>query len=283
MIFLLLSIFLSVLTVSFFKLFETYGVNTFQAIFINYITCILVGNLLSTDAIILHSFWLEPWFVYAFLLGFVFISVFYAIGLTSQKMGVSVSMVAAKLSVVIPVAMAFFLHGEVLGVFKIVGIILSLVAVFLISKKETTQQATNGKWIWLLPVFVFMGSGLIDATLKYMQQQFIPPANAGDMVSTIFLVAFVVGLVVIIVKKESIQLKSVGWGIALGVPNYFCMYFLVKTLEQFDASFIFPINNIAIVVCSTLISLVFFKEKMNAVNWSGFLLAILSILIISLA
>jgi uncharacterized membrane protein len=103
------------------------------------------------------------------------------------------------------------------------------------------------------------------------------------MVSTIFLVAFVVGLVVIIVKKESIQLKSVGWGIALGVPNYFCMYFLVKTLEQFEASFIFPINNIAIVVCSTLISLVFFKEKMNAVNWSGFVLAILSILIISLA
>lgn len=281
MIFLLLSIILSVLTVSFFKLFERYHVNTFQAILVNYVTCIVIGNVLSTETILLQPFWGEPWFGYALALGFVFISVFYAIGLTSQQMGVSVSMVAAKLSVVIPVSVAFWMHGETVGFLKIIGIVLSLVAVFLISRKEQEQAVIGSRGVWLLPIYVFVGSGIIDATLKYMQMQFIPPANAGDMVSTIFLVAFVLGFIVFGMKRESFQRKSVGWGMALGIPNYFCMYFLVKTLEQFDASFIFPINNIAIVVCSTLVSVLFFKEKMSVYNRIGFGLAIASILIIS--
>jgi drug/metabolite transporter (DMT)-like permease len=283
MIFLLLSIVLSVLTVSFFKLFERYKVHTFQAILVNYVTCIVVGNSTSEHPVILNSFWEEPWFIYSLVLGFVFISVFYSIGLTSQKMGVSVSMVAAKLSVVIPVSVAFLLHGETLGILKLLGILISLVAVFLISSKQEGQTSGQNKWMWLLPVYVFAGSGIIDATLKHMQKQFIPPGNAGDMVSTIFLVAFLVGIVVWFLQKETFQWKSIGWGIALGIPNFFCMFFLVKTLEQFDATFIFPINNIAIVVCSTLVSLLFFKEKMSVKNWIGFVLAIGSILIISFA
>ncbi|MES2778662.1 MAG: DMT family transporter [Bacteroidota bacterium] len=283
MIFLLFSILLSVLTVCFFKLFERYQVHTFQAILVNYITCIIVGNIISPKAIILQPFWNEPWFLFALVLGFVFISVFYSIGLTTQKMGVSVSMVAAKLSVVIPVGAAFLLHGEGLGILKIIGVLVSLVAVFLISNKQGEQKTAKGKGLWLLPLYVFLGSGVIDATLKHMQKQFIPPGNAGDMVSTIFLVAFLFGMIVLLYKRETFQVKSIPWGIALGIPNFFCMFFLVKTLERFDATFIFPINNIAVVVCSTLVSLAFFKEKMSVANWIGFALAIVSILIISFA
>lgn len=283
MISLLLSISLSVLTVCFFKLFERYRVHTFQAIIANYATCVLVGNLLSPEAIITRTFWSDPWFPYAFILGFVFISVFYSIGLTSQKMGVSVSMVAAKLSVVIPVTVAVLFHGEGLNIFKVAGILLSLVSVYLISKKSDIQVQAGTKMLWVLPLIVFVGSGVIDATLKFMQHRFIPPSDAGDMVSTIFLVALGIGSIVLLIRKEKLQLKSLWWGIALGVPNYFCMYFLVKTLEQFDATFIFPVNNIGIVICSTLVSLLFFGEKLSRFNWIGFTLAIVSILIISFA
>jgi drug/metabolite transporter (DMT)-like permease len=281
MMFLVLSIFLSVLTVCFFKLFERFGVQTFQAILFNYVTCIVVGNLSAETPVILKSFWTEPWFPYAAVLGFMFISVFYSIGLVSQKMGVSVSMVAAKLSVVIPVTIAVLLHGDQLSIAKIGGILISLLAVYLITVKPEQPQQSAGSWMWLLPVYIFVGSGIIDSMLKYMQARFIPPSNAGDMISTVFLCACCIGLVVLVYKRETIQLKSVLWGIGLGIPNYYCMYFLVKTLQEFDASFIFPINNIAIVVCSTLISMSFFKERLSRQNWIGFGLAIVSILIIS--
>jgi drug/metabolite transporter (DMT)-like permease len=281
MIYLLLSIILSVVAVSFFKLFERFGVNTFQAIIINYVTCITVGNSLSIKPIITQAFWLEDWFPFAAILGFVFISVFYSIGIVSQKLGVSVSMVAAKLSVVIPVTIAFIFHGDAVSVGKISGIILSLLAVYLISKKDEEQVYFTNKLLWLLPVYVFVGSGIIDSTLKFMQKQFIPPSNAGDMLCTIFLIALTIGVIVLLIKREKFESKSILWGIGLGIPNYFCMYFLVKTLENFDASFIFPINNIGIVVCSTLVSLSFFNEKLSAKNWMGFILALVSIAIIS--
>lgn len=283
MIFLVLSILLAVLSVCFFKLFERFGVQTFQAILFNYVTCIVVGNLDAASPVILTSFWTEPWFPYAAVLGFFFISVFYSIGLVSQKMGVSVSMVAAKLSVVIPVTLAVLIHGDQPSIAKIGGILISLLAVYLITVKPEQSQTSSGSLVWLLPVYVFIGSGIIDSMLKYMQSRFIPPSNAGDMISTVFLCACVIGLVVVLFKRESIRLKSVFWGIGLGIPNYYCMYFLVKTLQEFDASFIFPINNIAIVVCSTLISLSFFKERLSRQNWIGFGLAIVSILIISFA
>jgi drug/metabolite transporter (DMT)-like permease len=283
MIYLLLSIFLSVLTVCYFKLFEKYNVPTFQAILVNYATCVIVGNVFLPEAIITKPFWNEPWFLYALFLGVVFISIFYSIGLTSQKMGVSVSMVAAKLSVVIPVTVAVAMHGEGLSVIKIVGILLSLCSVYLISKKDQAEARTEHKFLWLLPLIVFAGSGVIDSMLKHMQHRFIPPSNAGDMLSTIFLTALCVGCIAMLFRKESFKLKSVWWGIALGVPNYFCMYFLVKTLEKFDATFIFPVNNIGIVVCSTLASMLFFNEKLSRFNWIGFALAIVSILLISFA
>lgn len=275
-IYLLLSVLLSVITVTFFKLFQRFNVSTFQAIVVNYVVCIVVGNSISEQPIIFTSFWKQPWFVYAAFLGFLFISVFYSIGLTAQRISASASMIAAKLSVVIPVTIALFIYNEPITLLKIIGIILSLVAVYL-TRKTTVDSSPKNNAQWWLPVYVFIGSGMIDATLKWMQQRFIPPAKESDMLSTIFLVAFLIAIVMAFVKKERFTLKSLYWGIGLGIPNYFCMFFLVKSLSFFQASIIFPINNIAIVVCTALVSIIAFHEKMSKQNWAGLLLAVVSI------
>jgi hypothetical protein len=103
MIFLLLSIVFSTLTVSFFKLFERKGVHTFHAIVVNYLTCGIIGSFFVKNPFYTSAFWTSPWLIYTLILGFLFISIFYLIALTAQKISVSASMVAAKLSVVIPV------------------------------------------------------------------------------------------------------------------------------------------------------------------------------------
>jgi drug/metabolite transporter (DMT)-like permease len=284
MIYLLLSIFCSVVTVSFFKVFEKYGVNTFQAIVGNYVSCVLVGNYFLEKPILFTAFYLQPWFVYTCILGVLFISVFYYIALTAQRIGVSVSMVAAKLSVVIPVLLAVFFHHEQISWIKSLGILLSLVSVYFISVKDQAIQQV--KYWWLLPLIVFAGSGAIDSLLHFIELNFIPPADAGDIISTIFLVALFIGASVILVNsfiagKEQVQLKNLIWGLALGVPNYFSMYFLLKTLGAFKAGIIFPVNNTSIVAVSTLVSILFFKERMSTKNSIGMFLAIVSILLVS--
>jgi drug/metabolite transporter (DMT)-like permease len=288
MIFLILSIVASTITVSFFKIFERVGVNILQAIIFNYITCAILGNLITNQTpVITTDFYNQPWFPYTLLLGFLFVSIFFAIGQTSQKMGVSVSMVSAKLSVVLPIIFALIFFGESLTILQIIGVGLSLLAVYFISKKNNhgNHQTKN---IWVLPAIVFIGSGIIDTTLNFIQKQFIPAVSEAYVITTVFTFAFIFGSLyltyLVLFKNEKLAFKNVYWGIFLGVPNYFSMLFLVKTLSYYPAASttIFPINNIGIVAVSTLVSIVFFKEKLNTKNIIGLTLSIIAIAFIAI-
>jgi drug/metabolite transporter (DMT)-like permease len=291
MTFLLLSIIASTITVSFFKLFEKAGVNTFQAIIFNYLTCAVVGNILAgKDAVILQPFWEFPWFYYTIIIGLFFISIFFAIGETAQKLGVSVSMVSAKLSVVIPVLVTVLFFSEVLSWMQVSGILISLVSVYLISRKEGHREA-HGNLIWLLPLIVFIGSGVIDTTFNLITKRFnaqnTDPFFGSYTVTTAFTVAFFTGMVLMLYQllrgKIQIQVKNIYWGVALGIPNYFSMYFLIKTLSAFSAhsAVILPVNNIGIVAASTLVSVVFFSEKLNRLNIVGLILSAAAILLLA--
>lgn len=285
MIYLLLSIFFSVVSVSFFKLFEQFQVKTFNAIVVNYISCFTLGNILSNKTVLTMNVYKEPWFWFAIILGVLFISIFYTIGKTSQLMGISVSMVSAKLSVVIPVFIAVFLLDEKFNIIKLSGIVISLVSVVLISLGKETSQ---GKSFWILPLIVFLGSGLIDSLLNYIDIHFIPPADAATVITTVFGIAGMFGMTILLLnairsRDKSILLKKeLLWGFALGIPNYFSMYFLLKTIGHYqEASFIFPINNIAIAGLSTLVSYMVFKENLTKLNIVGLLLAFISIVLLS--
>jgi drug/metabolite transporter (DMT)-like permease len=288
MIFLILSIIASTITVSFFKIFEHVGVNTLQGIIFNYITCAVLGNLITNETpVITTDFYDQPWFPYTLLLGFLFISIFFVIGQTSQKMGVSVSMVSAKLSVVVPIVFALLFYSESLTVFQIAGIVLSLLAVYFISQKHN-DGSTKTKNIWILPAIVFIGSGIIDTTLNLIQKRFIPAVSEAYVITTVFSISFVLGALfltyLVVIKNEKVAFKNVYWGMFLGIPNYFSMLFLVKTLSYFPnaSATIFPINNIGIVAASTLVSVLFFKEKLNIKNIIGLTLSLIAIALISI-
>jgi drug/metabolite transporter (DMT)-like permease len=199
-------------------------------------------------------------------------------------MGVSVSMVAAKLSVVIPVLVAVFLHHEMPGIIGVIGIVVSMIAVIIMSRSNE-EQATSAN-LWILPLLVFVGSGFIDSILHYLEEMFIPAYSADTIVTTVFLNAFLLGSIIliggIITGKTKLDLNSILWGLLLGLPNYFSMFFLVKTLQGSNATIIFPINNIGIVLASTLFSVLFFKEILTKNKWIGLSLALLAIALMSI-
>jgi drug/metabolite transporter (DMT)-like permease len=167
------------------------------------------------------------------------------------------------------------------------GIILSLLAVYFISRKHENGE-TRTKNLWVLPAIVFVGSGIIDTTLNFIQKQFIPAVSEAYIITTVFSIAFVLGTIylsyLVIFKNEKITFKNVYWGILLGIPNYFSMLFLVKTLSYFPtaSATIFPINNIGIVAVSTLVSVWFFKEKLNSKNILGLALSLTAIALIAI-
>lgn len=286
MIYLILSILISSSLYVIFKLFDVFKVNTFQAIVINYIVAFVIGYGYSDVKMSLSVIPQQDWFYGALILGFLFITIFNVMAITSQRNGLSVASVSGRMAVVIPIVFGIVMYNETVSVVKVIGIILALVAVYLTSVKSNQSKRFEGSSL-LLPIILFLGSGAIDTLLKYTELNFVPEESVSIFSAYIFGIAFVFGMLFlgyqIIIKKEKFELKSIIGGIALGIPNYFSIEFLIRALKikGIESSVLFTINNVSIVLLTTLFGLFLFKEKLENKNWLGILIAIVSILLIT--
>lgn len=283
--FLLLSIAFSTFINLIFRWFKEYNVNKFQAIIVNYLVCFVLGISLSAQQDV-FSYLQEPWFISCIFLGFIFIGIFFSMALTTEKLGISVTAVSGKMSVVIPVIVAFFFFNEHIGWFFVLGLILSLVSIYLISVKK--DLVIERKYI-ILPVIVFVGGGIIDTSLSLMIKTYGDLVNKDTITYSIFLGAFLAGTSIFLVKNKGeslkIERKSLLAGVLLGVPNYFSIFFLISAFASFSLknAMVLGVNNIGIVLLSTLLSVLIFKEKLGKGNLIGLILALIAIIIIAYA
>ena len=286
MIFLLLSILFSTGLFVVFKYFGIYKIDVLKAIFVNYIVAFSMGFFFAERQIPISEIYLQPWFSGALFLGVLFVSIFFVMAMTAQKNGVSVTSIAGKMSVVVPVVFGIILYNESVTFLKIVGIMMALIAVYLSSVKEEKSEK-NGTL--LFPVLLFIGSGTIDTLLKYIQENYVAAEDVSIFSGSLFGIAGVFAFLILVIKtikkRESFGYKNIIAGIILGVPNYYSIIFLIKALQNkdFESSTLFTINNVAIVVVSTLVGLFFFKEKFSIKNKIGVAMAILGIIIVTIA
>ena len=286
MIFLLLSILFSTGLFVIFKYFGIYKIDVLKAIFVNYIVAFSMGFFFAERQIPFSEIYLQPWFSGALFLGALFVSIFFVMAMTAQKNGVSVTSIAGKMSVVVPVVFGIILYNESVTFLKIVGIMMALIAVYLSSVKEEKSEK-NGTL--LFPVLLFIGSGTIDTLLKYIQENYVAAEDVSIFSGSLFGIAGVFAFLILVIKtikkREPFGYKNIIAGIILGVPNYYSIIFLIKALQNkdFESSTLFTINNVAIVVVSTLVGLFFFKEKFSIKNKIGVAMAILGIIIVTIA
>ena len=289
MIFIVLAIGTGVFLLCLFKLFRKYDVNTVTAIIINYLAASLTGFLVSQNKAAFFELEEKRWLMYCIPLGFLFFSIFYLMSLTIQKISVAAGSVANKMSVVMPVLFSVFFIGEELDFIKASGVIMALVAVYFATKQGHTQDKAAKKLIWL-PVLVFLGSGVIDISLNAAKTYLFTSDTDGELFTTYtFLCAFCFGMLSVPLKnflklETKFSLKNILWGIALGVPNYFSIFLIIKSLEAdvLKSSQLFPVLNISNVTLAAITGYILFKEKLSAQNIFGVVLAVISILLITL-
>ncbi|HWY37941.1 MAG TPA: DMT family transporter [Bacteroidia bacterium] len=285
MFFLVLGIACNVALLLIVKSFARFGVEAFPAIVVNYFVAGSFSLLLTTP----KSVYLEADHLWlpAALLGIFFISVFYMISLTTEKIGVSAASVANKMSVVIPVILAFLLYGDSITILKITGIILALLSVIFVSS-TAKKEKNNSKQNFLLPIAVFIGSGIIDALVNYIQKKIVHSDVETACISGLFFFAAgTFGLLAFILfykdKKKLDIKKTILAGIILGTPNYFSIYLIMRAISGniMQSSVLYPIVNVSVVLGSTVIAFLFFAEKLSFKNWMGIALSIAAIALIA--
>lgn len=289
MIWLLLSILSSTAIMLIFKSFKRFKISTFHAIVVNYFTAMAVGFPFVSDWDVVATSY-SSWYYYALILGSLFIALFFLIGRTTQELGISVATVSMKLGYVLPIVLAFTWYKEPISSIKVFAILLTVAAVVLSSLKDQEEHhdVRHRKWLILLPLIIFIGSGICDAIVQFTEKKFFQESGFEAFLIILFLTAATLGSIAAIIHdikkgKNNFTLKNIGAGILLGVPNYFSIYFLFKALNYYlnNSAAVFPINNVGIVVASTLFALLFFGERLNTKNIIGFVLAIISIILMS--
>lgn len=288
MIYLVLSVLTSTLLLVIFKLFERFKINILHAIVVNYLVASSCGFMAFEGEIELVNLPQYSWFYYTVLLGAFFIGVFNLMAITTQVSGLSVVSVATKMSLVIPILFGLLYYKESLSIFKLAGIILALAAVYLASIKSKVGLIISRRNI-IFPLLVFLGSGFIDLSIKFIEDSFVTEDQVPLFSAIVFTSAAIVGVLLLIIQafqgRFKFELRNIAGGIVLGIVNYGSLFFLVKALRSdvLESSGIFTVNNVAIVMLSTLAGIVMFKEKLSPKNWLGVFLAVLSIVLVMLS
>ena len=225
---------------------------------------------------------------FALVVGFFFIVVFYIAALTAQKAGIAVTSIAGKMSMIIPITAGFFLYGDHITGLRIAGMIMALIAVYLSSVKSKTQTNVNvDKKVWIFPLLLFIGSGMVDTSIKISEHYYITRENQNLFFCCLFGAAGIFGILSTlyqyIFKKVKIKLNSIIGGIILGLANYYSLVFLVNCLstEGAESALIFAIVNMLVVFISALLAFFLFKERPTKMNLIGMLIALIAIFVLS--
>lgn len=288
----MLDILLAILTFTsmlvLFKYFGQFKINNLQAIIVNYITagvCGLLQAYFNGSKIEFSEMISSDYTIPALVIGFMFIFIFNLIAFGTQKIGLAITTVANKMSLVIPVFVSIWLFGDKLGIIKVIGVILAVIAIYF-SSTEGGKLNFNKKYLWLI-FTIFFGQGIADSALKWAQVNAVDDTNTGAFFATTFLFASFMGslflLYELISGKSKIKFKNIVAGIMLGLPNYYTLYFFMRALEGgvLESSQIFPIVNMGVITLTAMLGVILFREKLSRTNWTGILLAITSIALIT--
>jgi uncharacterized membrane protein len=179
-------------------------------------------------------------------------------------------------------------YAENLTIFRIIGIIAAMSAIVVINMPFNKDPEQKRKWIlWLYPLLTWLLSSIIDSAF-YLLGKSTGSNQSALFLAVLFGTAATLGFFFMIFHKIKNGLK-IPWhilpfGITLGISNFMSIHYLMKAIGQgWDASLMFPINNVGIIAISMLGALLIFKEKANQYKLMGVALAISAVLLIALS
>ena len=218
-------------------------------------------------------------------LGVLLPSLFVILALSVRYTGIVKTDVAQRLSLFVPVLAAFFLFGEEFSPIKITGILIAFGAIICSIPWQKKSGSSSSYWIY--PLLVFIGMGIIDILFKQIAKAVAVPFTSSLLI--VFVLAFGFSvlclLYLFITKKIKFALVNILCGWILGIANFGNILFYLKAHQALAnrPSLVFSSMNIGVILLGSLVGVVIFREKLTRLNYAGIVLALISIVIMSMA
>lgn len=282
MIYILISVCFSVFVSVLLKLSKRYEIDNRQAITWNYSIAAFLTWVIYKPEIPDFN---ESVFPVYLSLGFLLPTLFLILALSVRYTGIVKTDIAQRLSLFIPVLSAFFLFGEEQTTVKIIGIAIAFLAILLSISWQKDQSEKTG--IWIYPLLVFIGMGIIDTLFKQIAKTANIPFTSSLYV--VFIIAFSISILYLLYlylfKKMKFTLINLLCGWILGIANFGNILFYLKAHQDLSnqPSIVFSSMNIGVIILGSAVGVFIFKEKLSRLNYVGILLALISILVLYFA
>ena len=194
--------------------------------------------------------------------GALYLANFLLLQLNVRKNGVVLSSIFMRLGLLVSMALSICVFGERPGTMQIAGFAIAVIAIVLISmEKERTQMEFRVGLIILL-----LCGGCTDSMAKVFEELGNSELSAQFLFYT-FGAAMILSLILMLCRKEKPGLREAGFGLLLGVPNYFSAHFLLMALKDIPAVIVYPTVSVATIVVVSLAGVGFFRERLGRRQW----------------
>jgi len=259
-----------------FRVFDKRNIALMPAIAVNYSVAAICGIVYAPpwSAGDLDALWLPSMGI-----GILFVLGFFLTGLTAQRSGVAASTVASKMSIILTVIFTVLFHHERPGPLGWLGLGFASLGVLLVYWSNVSTRPASAIW---LPIILFVTTACIDISINMVQRSLLSASTVAVFPTLCLAFAGLLAWVIVARGGLAKHLQQPGvWigGGLLGVANYGTLVFVVQALTYsgLQASIVFPLISIGVILLGTSASMLLFNERLNRAQTIGIALAVVAL------
>ena len=280
MLYLILAIASSAMVSICMRVSERYVRNNMVMFTANYAVCLVISLFYMGD---IHFFVFQNGFGRAVILGgisgFLYLANFALLQYSIHFNGVILSSAAMKLGgVLIPVVVAVLLFHEQTEAVQFVGVVVAVVAVFLMNV-EKGEVSKDNKKIWLL--VLLLSSGLTDTMANIYNKTGVLVFKNHYLFYT-FSVAMLISFIMIFIKKQTVRTADILCGLLIGIPNYYSARFLLLALGSVPAVITYPVYSAGTIIVISMAGILVFRERLSGQKKCALLLILAALVLLNI-
>ena len=287
MIYLIFAIISSATLAVVLKYFRHQEGNRYGLIIGNYLACIILSFILMpSKTLITHPESVTLVCSFAAGISFVLGLVFFQASIKTN--GAALSAAFAKLGIVVSLTVSILIFGERPATLQLLGIGIVLLAIILINSDSadahTLDQAGAGGQVSILLLFATLAFGGASDTMAKVFERV--GRREEDTVYLFFLFVVAIILSSLLGYREyrhsgkKIVRKEFCAGILAGIPNYFSSLLILKALSTLPAFLTYSVFSTCTILLVTIISAIFFHEKLGKKSIAAMGLILLSLVLL---
>lgn len=229
----------------------------------NYFTCLsLAAFFMVSDGLLTGGEGLPAAVGFGSINGVLYMSGLFLMQYNIRENGVVLSAIFSKLGLLVPLVVSLLVFHEQPTLLQSIGFVVAVAAMVAINY----EKGQGGLGFRLtLPLLLLAEGGA--STMSKVFDELGNAELSPQFLFCTFLVALLGCVGIALRKGQRPGLAEIGFGVLIGIPNFFNARFVLKALESVPAVIVYPTCGVGAILLVSLAGVLFFRERLVKRQW----------------